>query len=64
LDCMEKNEYEDIRFKSCGNEYGEFLDARIYCNDKPTRRGICLDIDTFSRFVSKCQKVLTIIRRS
>ena len=42
----------EVRFDYCVLPDGtEYIDARKYQNGKPTRKGICLDLDDFDKFL-------------
>jgi hypothetical protein len=57
LATLPKSDTEEVRYRLVKNEFGYFVDIRIYKNDKPTRKGLCFK----PQFVSDFNKTLDVV---
>lgn len=63
IDFHEKNNYETLILRKCSNEYGDFIDARLFNQGNPTQKGLCLNYDLFKTFISMGQRTLSKIKK-
>lgn len=59
LGTLRKSKDDEILFRECYLEdTGMYIDARIFRNGNPTRKGLCLTPDMFKLFVRKAQSII------
>ena len=61
LAVLPKNDTEEVKYRLVKNEYGYFVDIRVYKNDKPTRKGLCFKPDFISDFAKTLDVVIEML---
>lgn len=61
LAILPKSDTEEVKFRQVKNEYGYFIDIRVYKNDKPTRKGLCFKPDYITDFASTLDVVIEML---
>ena len=61
LAVLPKNDTEEVKYRLVKNEYGYFVDIRVYKNDKPTRKGLCFKTDLISDFAKTLDVVIEML---